>query len=109
MTERGYTPPYYCGGGMSDIGSTHAPHKAVGTDEWCVGDPTLVPRVTLIIDEKEAAERIAGVLRDREAWLPQNPYGVAALILDALGWPRLDGSIPWSRTRPAVYVIEELS
>ena len=57
----------------------------------------------VLIAEETAIERIVEVLTEQSTWLPGNPYGVAALILDALQWPRADGSIPESpsQTRPA--------
>jgi hypothetical protein len=49
---------------------------------------------TLYIGEEDALEAVAGVMMEAHDWLPANPYGVAARVLDALGWPRVDGSRP---------------
>lgn len=48
MTEKGAyaVGPWYCGGGMTDVGSRHQEHWSPlvgGGRRWCVGDPSIVP------------------------------------------------------------------
>jgi hypothetical protein len=50
---------WYCGGGLTDVGSTHQEHWSPlvgGGRRWCVGDPSLVP--SPLADLQERVQRV---------------------------------------------------
>lgn len=65
MTGDALETVYYCGGGMTDAGSRHAPHLAPqfkGDARWCCGDPDLAQQYAVRRDRERLLERL------RYAW-----------------------------------------
>lgn len=62
---------YYCGGGMTDVGSLHAPHWAPqfkGEPKWCIGDPRQIPSPAAKLREE------VRVLQEQLANLAERAY-----------------------------------